>query len=81
MTSTKEYLLIANTINKYEGMITGSLKAQYESNKEFLNDLINEIKKNGTKNLIEYYKTYSISTNDINKKSKIEELILLLEDL
>ena len=76
--------LIINKINEYETKFNGNLKYGYECEIEFINDLSNEIKTNGTNEIIEYYKTYLKSMNDTNstneKRTAIENLISLLKE-
>lgn len=77
-------LKISNAILDYESKFDGWLKTGYEENKEFLNDLNDEIKKNGTSELLEYYKIHLISMNDTNstieKRLEIGNIISLLEN-
>lgn len=74
---------ISKIILKYENDFKGSLKNQYEDDKEFLKDLINNIETDGVNDILEFYRSYLISSNDTNstvkQRKELTELILILE--
>ena len=80
----KKENLLANAILKYEKNFDGGLIYRYKSDKEFLNDLTNELKENYNNKLIQYYSTYLVSANNTNltngKRQETRKLISLLEN-
>lgn len=73
---------IIKEIANYESNFNGGLIHGYKGNiEEFKNDLMKEIDKNGVSEILEFYRTYLNSSNDISeaKIKKLNDLILILE--
>jgi hypothetical protein len=74
---------LVNAIAEYETKFNGNLKSGYKDNKEFLNDLTNEIESDGTVEILEYYKIDLVSRNNTNsteeRRLALRNLITLLD--